>query len=950
MSDKLSKMPLWLDIKPQYIDENFSRVLEYIQNPQVEENDSFYKVTVELMEKRITELLDEQFFIPIYKDDEQTTSYMLFTVRLFAAYLLLGTRKSVSDYSWFTQVYIIMLKNLLSLTSKDMSLDLIMAVTEAISGKVSVKMPYSWNDLKEFKPDIFAYKIINFQQKNNVQDIAGIYVGKGYLYIDHSNIYISAYSKQESARMQLVTAISAFEGKFNLLSLKTERVKQSELKNIDALEEFTRNFISNQRCVSIVKKRLKTYEDGDEFDVRVVAKEGLKVKVKSIDSAYESVIGLLTCNSLQKLGYTERDFYNYLNIDDIVRVKYINGDMDISDDIKKYIVECAAQLGDRYAAKVNSISLDSRGMQKIYMWTSEGFPVQCFKSQCHVDNIQIGDVVDIVVTSHGKDNFYGIVNVEVTGFSEEIVENENSKKNLIQNAVYDVYKENENNKENELSSISIKALCLMLIRHQKSLSQPSDRYKIICIARVLAELIDNRIDSNYIVFISEYLENLVRFAKGNYYEIKNLHPSIDFAEEESVIKRISIIKILKTYGRDESNEFLDEIIKGSSDSLLKKVAILVQSCNRIDDVISKAMQNVIKREITKNLAIETEGETDLEEENGSYLGIENNRQEFKTSFFYAPSTSKEQRQEINVFKGVCAFLNSSSGGILYIGVNDLGYVNGITSDLEYLKKNVYGAYSGIDGYIRYITDRAKVYFGLGVTTHIEINAIYDNQVIALNIRPYEFNIVELENVPYLRLNNESVIMTDSVKRQLIGKRVLSNKDKAAIVSMLLEAIKDNRKVVLKNYSSSNSGTILDRYVEPYAFTENYKQIWCYDLNKNENRIFNTARIGNVEILEEKCTCTSLHKQGKLDVFGMTGLTPIKVILELGMMSRNILIEEYPQAKKFILQKNSTDKWILDVDVYSIEGVARFYIGLAKDIKILQAPELKRYVQEYQKCL
>ena len=44
----------------------------------------------------------------------------------------------------------------------------------------------------------------------------------------------------------------------------------------------------------------------------------------------------------------------------------------------------------------------------------------------------------------------------------------------------------------------------------------------------------------------------------------------------------------------------------------------------------------------KCLAIETEGETDLEEENGVYLGIENDRQEFKTSFFHAPANAKEQ--------------------------------------------------------------------------------------------------------------------------------------------------------------------------------------------------------------------------------------------------------------------------------------------------------------------
>ena len=133
-------------------------------------------------------------------------------------------------------------------------------------------------------------------------------------------------------------------------------------------------------------------------------------------------------------------------------------------------------------------------------------------------------------------------------------------------------------------------------------------------------------------------------------------------------------------------------------------------------------------------------------------------------------------------------------------------------------------------------------------------------------------------------------------------------------------------------------------MEPYAFTENHKHIWYYNLDKKGNRVFNTSRIVNVEILEGKWTCTSVHKQGKLDIFGMTGNAPIKVVMELGMMARNILIEEYPHSKKFIISTKSSDKCILDIEVYQMEGIARFYIGLAEDINIICAPELKQYVQ------
>ena len=52
--------------------------------------------------------------------------------------------------------------------------------------------------------------------------------------------------------------------------------------------------------------------------------------------------------------------------------------------------------------------------------------------------------------------------------------------------------------------------------------------------------------------------------------------------------------------------------------------------------------------------------------------------------------------------------------------------------------------------------------------------------------------MELDCIAYLRLNNELVIMTESMKRQLLSKRILSNKDKATNISVLHEAGKSAR--------------------------------------------------------------------------------------------------------------------------------------------------------------
>ena len=40
-------------------------------------------------------------------------------------------------------------------------------------------------------------------------------------------------------------------------------------------------------------------------------------------------------------------------------------------------------------------------------------------------------------------------------------------------------------------------------------------------------------------------------------------------------------------------------------------------------------------------------------------------------------------------------------------------------------------------------------------------------------------------------------------------------------------------------------------------------------------------------------------------------------------------------------KGDDNIWHFDTDVYQIEGVARFYIGLANHIKILKTPKLEK---------
>ena len=169
-----------------------------------------------------------------------------------------------------------------------------------------------------------------------------------------------------------------------------------------------------------------------------------------------------------------------------------------------------------------------------------------------------------------------------------------------------------------------------------------------------------------------------------------------------------------------------------------------------------------------------------------------------------------------------------------------------------------------------------------------------------------------------------------------------NKESALSIESLGEAIKDRKKVILKNYESGNSHKVSDRPVEPFEFTTNMIDVWCYDLEKKENKVFKISRIGEVRVLEEEWSEEEAHRKSITDCFRMSGFEQTPVKLEMGIMAKNLLLEEYPLAEKDL--KKEGDRWILETMVSDMAGVGRFVIGLAHDIKVIDSPELVEYIR------
>lgn len=189
----------------------------------------------------------------------------------------------------------------------------------------------------------------------------------------------------------------------------------------------------------------------------------------------------------------------------------------------------------------------------------------------------------------------------------------------------------------------------------------------------------------------------------------------------------------------------------------------------------------------------------------------------------------------------------------------------------------------------------------------------------------------------LRRKLSSVYNCTSMANSIVKGKNATN------VNYLIEAIENHRQVVLHDYASANTGC-RDRLVEPFGFTTNYVQLWCFEPESGMNKLFNTARIGEVEILNSEWAHEAEHREGHIDIFRTTGFELHRVCIELGILSHNLLTEEYPLSERDIRQI-APNRWLLDTKVCNYLGVGRFVMGLIDDIRIVDSPEFEDYIRE-----
>ena len=944
------KTPLWLDLKKEYIDDNLDKLQVYLKDGanDKKKQDSFYSTTVQLLRLRVEDLVNTLAKLPIY-ERETDPQKLLFNIKLLAIYLL--TDKTENKLA--TSAYLALMSELQQLKPK-FSDYFIKASMQCLKHEKIATLGFNWSELNEIT-DVFALKAAQVTQFDTPLKKPRSFTLNGTAILTSQGLRLTADTK-ETAKKLLKEGSSSAETEIGvaMLTPSADKISLKDGKDLVKIAEFTKDFIYEQHACNAPKPaaRLKTYFEDKEVTVRItqIDEKGV-MHVETTDPAYDKLTGVIKFGKVGIVTYQPEVIHKYFQAGDYLKATITKAGKTATFSIYKQLIDffihdterVIKEEGNQFLAK---LILDTANN---YVWIN-GYGIAMYTKKDGEHNID--DIVYLEMSHYGKDKHYGMINATIMDEipEDDLCENE-VRKECIRAFVDECTPADVRNKANDdttaLEPVVMELLLRQMFEHQRTLLKPLERYRYLANANVMAEMIGDTVTASFLNFAGTYLNALVRFVRNEDFKSIVLTPDEAFENAEDTRIRLQAIELLKEYGNRESASKLSDAIDENKEKapMLARLARLIQISNFMQETLSPAALNVIRREIIKTLSIETEDKADLESDGAIYLGLESNTQEFKTSIVIPPDSqmqADERRQNLNVMKGICAFLNSTIGGTLYLGVNDQGYVTGIKKDMKILGQK------SIDSFTRYIQDTAKRYFGTDAIAYLTIEPLYDDMVVAIHVKPHPYRIVELEKEAYIRINAESRKMPEQMRQELIDRKMFTQKDKAAATSRLLHACEQKVCVILHQYASSNSGKVTDREIEAYDVRPTDGLVIGYDREKNDVRVFSLNRIGYVEILEKTPWEHSAQFQKlDVDVFHMTGDKPIPVSLQLNLMAKNLLVEEYPAAKEYITNdKNDHDVWYFNGDVYQLKGIGRFYMGLANCIKILKGDELKQYVADY----
>ena len=163
--------------------------------------------------------------------------------------------------------------------------------------------------------------------------------------------------------------------------------------------------------------------------------------------------------------------------------------------------------------------------------------------------------------------------------------------------------------------------------------------------------------------------------------------------------------------------------------------------------------------------------------------------------------------------------------------------------------------------------------------------------------------------------------------QMVASHLVNAKN-SKVIERLALSIANQEQVYLKKYQSINSGTISDRLIEPFGFTDDYTTVMAYEIDSMKNKTFNIDRIAYVDFAGKPFRNSEKFQNQVPDVFGFSysGKTH-SIDLELGLKEVLLLKDQYPETSPFIHYNHRKNTYQLKVQVNDLKPIDRFMRGV-----------------------
>ncbi len=167
------------------------------------------------------------------------------------------------------------------------------------------------------------------------------------------------------------------------------------------------------------------------------------------------------------------------------------------------------------------------------------------------------------------------------------------------------------------------------------------------------------------------------------------------------------------------------------------------------------------------------------------------------------------------------------------------------------------------------------------------------------------------------------------------------------IDLLQQAKEEKRRVILEEYSSSNSGQVGNRLVEPFHIAAEDDMLHAFEVEKKAVRHFRITRFVRVKSTDQPWEYQNHHNVMNTDPFRIVTNQQVNVQLRLSVGARNELLERYPLTKKHIEQTDDPNFFDFQAHVNSdFYGLSNFILGFYHlNIQVLAPDSLRTHLRQ-----